>query len=74
MDLPSHRWSTITLLRFASDELFNFQAAFMKLFLVLKSFAIRQSNKFLVGFGINVDSEIDCLSIEGIGGNTFQLI
>jgi hypothetical protein len=46
----------------------------MKLFLVLKSFAIRQLNKFLFGFGINVDSEIDSLSIEGIGGNTFQLI
>jgi hypothetical protein len=57
----------------AFKEFFNFQGAFTKYFSVLKSFSIRQSKElFLVG--INVDSEIDCLSIAGISGNKFQLI
>jgi hypothetical protein len=38
----------------------------MKYLLVLKSFSIRQSKELLFLFGINVDSEIDCLSMIGI--------
>jgi hypothetical protein len=40
----------------------------MKYFLVLKSFSIRQSKELLFLSGINVDSEIDYLSIVGISG------
>jgi hypothetical protein len=34
----------------------------MKYLLVLKSFSIRQSKELFFLFGINVDSEIDCLT------------
>jgi hypothetical protein len=53
---------------FVSNEFFNFQGAFTKYFLVLKSFSIRQSKELLFLSGINVDSEIDYLSIVGISG------
>jgi hypothetical protein len=64
--ISSHRWSRITSLMFVSNEFFNSQGAFMKYLLVLKSFSIRQSKELLFRFGINVDSEIDCLSMIGI--------
>jgi hypothetical protein len=47
----------------------------MKWFLVVGSFSIRQSKKLSFVFGINVDSEIVCVSIAGIvSSNIFQLI
>jgi hypothetical protein len=48
----------------------------MKWFLVVGSFSIRQSKKLSFVFGINVDSEIVCVSIAAgiVSSNIFQLI